>query len=73
MIDIHSHILPSVDDGASDWEDALAMARDAHKDGIHTVVATPHHANGQYLNPADSIMDGVDKVMPPKHDSRIGF
>lgn len=62
MIDIHSHILPSVDDGASDWGEALAMARDAHKDGIRTVVATPHHANGQYLNPADSVMAGVEKI-----------
>ncbi|MFD1772542.1 tyrosine-protein phosphatase [Paenibacillus rhizophilus] len=62
MIDIHSHILPFADDGASDWEDALAMARDAHKDGIHTVVATPHHANGQYLNPADGVLDGVERM-----------
>ncbi|QWU18516.1 protein tyrosine phosphatase [Paenibacillus sophorae] len=62
MIDIHSHILPFADDGASGWEDALAMARDAHEDGIQTVIATPHHANGQYLNPADNIMDGVAKM-----------
>lgn len=59
MIDIHSHILPFVDDGAADWEAALAMAQDAHKDGITTVIATPHHANGAYLNPASRINEAV--------------
>lgn len=41
MIDIHSHILPFMDDGAADYDAALAMALDAHNDGITTVVATP--------------------------------
>lgn len=42
MIDLHSHILPGVDDGAADSEASLAMARAAVADGIRTVVATPH-------------------------------
>lgn len=60
MIDIHSHILPFLDDGAADWEAALAMAQGAHRDGITTVIATPHHANGQYMNPAPSIRQAVE-------------
>jgi protein-tyrosine phosphatase len=42
MIDIHSHILPGLDDGASDLETALQMARMAVADGIRTIIATPH-------------------------------
>lgn len=42
MIDIHCHILPGFDDGAVDEPAALAMARTAAKDGVHTIVATPH-------------------------------
>ncbi len=42
MVDLHSHILPGVDDGAATLADALAMARAARDDGIATVVATPH-------------------------------
>lgn len=42
MIDIHSHILPGVDDGPADQDTALAMARMAVKDGITTMIATPH-------------------------------
>jgi protein-tyrosine phosphatase len=59
MIDIHSHILPFMDDGAADWEAALSMAQDAVQDGISTVVATPHHANGVYMNPAPNIREAV--------------
>ncbi len=42
MIDIHSHILPGLDDGAGDLEEALEMARLAVADGIRVIVATPH-------------------------------
>jgi protein-tyrosine phosphatase len=42
MIDLHSHILPGIDDGAKDQEEALEMARLAVADGIRVMVATPH-------------------------------
>ena len=42
MIDIHCHILPGFDDGPQHLEEALKMAKIAVKDGIHTIVATPH-------------------------------
>ncbi|GAB4177247.1 MAG: tyrosine protein phosphatase [Geothermobacteraceae bacterium] len=42
MIDLHCHILPGVDDGADSLEVALEMARLAAKDGVSTLVATPH-------------------------------
>lgn len=42
MIDLHCHILPGLDDGASDLEDSVAMATQAAADGIETVCATPH-------------------------------
>ncbi len=42
MIDLHCHILPGVDDGALDLDDSVAMAREAERDGIAVVCATPH-------------------------------
>jgi protein-tyrosine phosphatase len=42
MIDVHSHILPGLDDGAESMEEALEMARLAVADGIRVMVATPH-------------------------------
>jgi protein-tyrosine phosphatase len=46
MIDIHSHILPGVDDGAKDMATALEMARMAVDDGINKMIATPHLFRG---------------------------
>jgi protein-tyrosine phosphatase len=42
MIDLHCHILPGLDDGAPDLEDAVGMALQALEDGIDTICATPH-------------------------------
>lgn len=42
MVDIHSHILPAVDDGAKTWEMAVRMCEMAAADGITHLVATPH-------------------------------
>lgn len=42
MIDIHTHILPEVDDGARSWEMAVRMCHLAAEDGIEHLVATPH-------------------------------
>ena len=54
MVDIHCHILPGLDDGASKLEDAVQMAEMAIADGITHVVATPH-ANAQYKFDPDVI------------------
>ncbi|CCQ93877.1 Tyrosine-protein phosphatase YwqE [[Clostridium] ultunense Esp] len=55
MIDLHTHILPDLDDGAKGEEEFLAMARLAVQDGITRIVATPHHQNGTYLNPRHKV------------------
>lgn len=43
MIDIHSHIIPGIDDGSRSMEMTLEMLRTAEKCGIHEVFATPHY------------------------------
>jgi protein-tyrosine phosphatase len=42
LFDLHSHILPGIDDGPPSLEEALAMARFYVADGVTCVVATPH-------------------------------
>lgn len=59
MIDLHCHMLPSIDDGAPDLETALAMARLAVDDGIRVVACTPHIYPGLYENTAQSILAGL--------------
>ena len=50
MIDIHHHCLPGVDDGPSNWDDAVEICRLASEAGIETIVATPHVLRGPWQN-----------------------
>ena len=45
-IDIHCHILPGLDDGASSEKESLRMLKLAAKNGIKGVIATPHYSVG---------------------------
>ena len=58
MIDLHSHILPGLDDGAADLADALEIARAAAADGITAIAATPH-VREDYPTTADAMESGV--------------
>ena len=52
MIDLHSHILPGLDDGAETIDAALEMARSAVADGIGVIAATPHVRSDYPTDPA---------------------
>lgn len=83
MIDLHSHILPGIDDGASDLEVALEMARFAANDGVEVMACTPHFLPGIYdpsvsdvisrvaqLN--DRLIDeGIDLVLVPGCEAHV--
>jgi protein-tyrosine phosphatase len=56
MIDLHCHMLPGIDDGARNMEDALAMARLAIGEGTTSVVLTPHVFDGVYKNPLSEVL-----------------
>lgn len=43
MIDIHTHVLPGIDDGPKDWHTSLRMLEDCAKLGVKKVIATPHY------------------------------
>lgn len=60
MIDIHSHLLPGIDDGAQTLDDALALARAAVAAGITLSVMTPHLHPGRYDNGLASIRAALD-------------
>ena len=56
MIDIHSHVLPMIDDGAKSVEMALDMLVQAYEDGTDEIVFTPHFAiDYNYINPKEKI------------------
>lgn len=50
MVDIHSHLIFGVDDGSSCLEESIRMIEAAKKNGIDTIIATPHFQNGVFSN-----------------------
>ncbi len=62
MIDIHCHILPGLDDGAADLEQALEMARIAQADGTTVIIATPHAFDGFYNASREEILCATEKL-----------
>lgn len=51
-VDIHSHILPGIDDGAKDWEQTDRMLQMQQEEGVTHIIATPHFDMEQnYQNP----------------------
>jgi protein-tyrosine phosphatase len=62
LIDIHSHILPKLDDGAGSFEEAVQIAKAAVEEGITKIIATPHHQNGKYINHKQLIIEKVDEL-----------
>ncbi len=62
MLDLHCHMLPAIDDGATDLAMSLEMARMSVADGVHTVACTPHIYPGLYENTADGIRAAIAKL-----------
>lgn len=58
MIDIHSHVLPCVDDGSANMEMSLEMLAMAAESGVKTLVATPHcNIPGEFENYVSQELD----------------
>jgi len=59
MIDIHTHILPAIDDGPTTMTESLEMCRIAVNDGIKKMIATPHVQNGMYDLDANKVLEKI--------------
>lgn len=62
IVDIHSHILPGLDDGAMSWQESIMMAKQAVHTGITHVIATPHHKNGTFVNDPTEIINRTAEI-----------
>lgn len=62
VIDVHSHILPGIDDGAQDMKMSQQMLRKAAKDGIRQVILTPHYVSGRTSADKETVEELVHKL-----------
>lgn len=62
LVDIHNHLLPGIDDGASSTEDSIALIRRFREMGISNFISTPHVMNDYYPNTPATIHAALDKL-----------
>jgi tyrosine-protein phosphatase YwqE len=60
--DVHSHLIPGIDDGAKIMEDTLDMLRKFEEMGYQKVITTPHIMSDFYRNTTSIINDGLEQV-----------
>ena len=73
MIDLHTHILPRMDDGAKTVEEALQMLRAEAEQGVEAVALTPHYYRTKeqptaFLTRRREAMDQLLREINPKED-----
>lgn len=62
LVDIHSHILPCLDDGAKSISETIDICKIMHRLGYQKMIATPHNQKGWFTNPPEKIYETLNKV-----------
>lgn len=60
--DMHSHLIPGIDDGAKDLEQSIEIIRAFKELGYKKIITTPHIMSDYYKNTPDIILNGLEKV-----------
>ena len=73
FIDIHSHILPGIDDGAKDLKESLKLISEMKKLGFNKIIGTPHTYPGLYDNTNESIIESFNFLKSTELKINIDF
>lgn len=61
-VDIHSHLIPGIDDGSQSMEESIELIRGMKEMGYRKLITTPHIQNDKFKNNAEIILSGLDNV-----------
>ena len=62
FVDIHSHLLPGIDDGAKDLEHSISLISKMYSYGIKNFITTPHVLGDVYPNSSETIKNKLEEV-----------
>lgn len=62
VVDVHSHLIPGIDDGAPDMDATLKMLAEFERMGYEKVITTPHVMADFYKNTSEIILGGLKEV-----------
>lgn len=72
MIDLHTHLLPGIDDGAKSLEEAIQIIRKGGEIGISAICTTPHLSSGFSKDRAEEIMENFLRLKKKVASEEIG-
>ena len=73
QVDIHSHLVPAIDDGIQSIEEGLEILREMEALGYKKVITTPHTMQGSYDNTPEIIYSGMEKMQAAARKAGIGI
>ncbi len=62
ITDMHSHLIPGIDDGAQTIEDSIKLIKELHGMGFRKLITTPHIMSDYYKNTPQNINEGLAQV-----------
>jgi len=71
FVDIHSHLLPGIDDGARDLLNSIALIKKLHSLGIKNFITTPHVLGDVYPNSSETIKEKLEVVKSELKDQGL--
>jgi protein-tyrosine phosphatase len=69
--DIHSHLVPGIDDGSKSMEDSIEMITEFHQLGYKKIITTPHIMGDAYRNTPEIILGGLENVKVALNEKNI--
>lgn len=69
--DVHSHILPGIDDGSENIEESIELIRRLQAFGIKRIIATPHITEEVFPNNRKTIEDAYQKLLKALDEEQI--
>lgn len=73
FVDIHSHLLPRIDDGAKNIEDSIFLIQELQKIGFEQFITTPHIMTSVWDNTSSSILGSLETTQKDLKDKNINL
>jgi tyrosine-protein phosphatase YwqE len=72
-VDMHSHLIPGIDDGSKTMDDSIYMLRQLEALGFRKIITSPHVVSDGYNNSTETILAGRDKVRQAMAENNINM
>jgi len=70
-VDVHSHLIPGIDDGAKDYETSLSCIREIARQGVQKIYVTPHFQTRRFKNDEDDVRLRFEELKAKVADAKI--